>query len=257
MGASMRIWAIATNTVREAIRNKLLYTLLFFAVGMIGSAVLIASLSYVEGERIIQDIGLSSIRLFGIGIAIFVGVGLIQGEVEQRTIYTILARPVSRTHFLLGKFLGLSLAVWLQLVLMAIAFTVVCFAAGVSVGAGHVAALFLIGLELMLMVAVATLFSSFTTPMLASLFTLGVYAMGHLSQDLYFLGQQADQPHVTLVATWLYRVLPDLEIFNKTIEAAHGLPITASEIGSSILYALGYTALLLFAASFIFRRRDM
>ena len=86
---------------------------------------------------------------------------------------------------------------------------------------------------------------------------IGVDAMGHLSQDLYFLGQQADQPHVTLVATWLYRVLPDLEIFNKTIEAAHGLPITASEIGSSILYALGYTALLLFAASFIFRRRDM
>jgi ABC-type transport system involved in multi-copper enzyme maturation permease subunit len=257
MDSGIRIWAIATNTVREAIRNKLLYTLLFFAVGVIGTAVLIASLSYVEGERIIQDIGLSAIRLFGVGIAIFVGIGLIHGEVERRTVYTILSKPVSRTHFLLGKFLGLSLTVWLQLALMGAAFAAVSLSAGASMSSVHVTALLLVGLELMLIVAVATLFSSFTTPMLAALFTLGVYALGHLSRDLYHLGQQSDQESITQVATWIYRLLPDLETFNKTIEAAHGLPITAGEVGLSILYALGYTTALLAVASFIFQRRDM
>ena len=115
-----RIWPIATNTLREALRNRLLYTLLFFAVALIGFSILIASLSYVEGERIIQDLGLASIRLFSVGIAIFVGIGLIHGEVERRTIYTILAKPVRRSEFLLGKFLGLLLAVWLQLGLMSL-----------------------------------------------------------------------------------------------------------------------------------------
>jgi ABC-type transport system involved in multi-copper enzyme maturation permease subunit len=114
-----------------------------------------------------------------------------------------------------------------------------------------------VGLELMLIVAVATLFSSFTTPMLAALFTLGIYALGHLSRDLYQLGQRADRESVTLVATWIYRLLPDLETFNKTIEAAHGLSIPPADIGLSILYALGYSTVLLFIASYIFRRRDM
>ena len=92
-----RIWPIATNTLREALRSRLLYTLLFFAVGLIGFSILVASLSYVEGERIIQDLGLASIRLFSVGIAIFVGIGLIHGEVDRRTIYTILAKPVRRS----------------------------------------------------------------------------------------------------------------------------------------------------------------
>ncbi|MBW2384635.1 MAG: ABC transporter permease [Deltaproteobacteria bacterium] len=253
----MRIWAIATNTLREAIRNKLLYTLLFFSVAVIGTAVLIASLSYVEGARIIQDLGLSAIRLFGVGIAVFVGIGLIHGEVERRTVYTILSKPVSRTHFLLGKFLGLALTVWLQLVLMSIAFAGVVLLSGGTLGFGHAAALFLVGMELMLIVAVATLFSAFTTPMLAALFTLGVYALGHLSRELYHLGQQADVASVTWVATWVYRLVPDLETFNKTIEAAHGMPISAVEVGLSTLYAVGYTTALLFAASYIFRHRDM
>ena len=130
MNSVGRIWPIAMNTLREAIRHRLLYTLLFFAVTMIGFSVLIASLSYVEGERIIQDIGLASIRLFSVGIAIFVGIGLIHGEVDRRTIYTILSKPVTRSEFLLGKFIGLLLTVWLQLCLMALAFAAVSLLAG-------------------------------------------------------------------------------------------------------------------------------
>jgi len=252
-----RILAIAVNTLREAIRNKLLYTLLFFSIAVIGAAVLIASLSYVDGERIIQDVGLSAIRLFSVGIAIFVGVGMIHGEVDRRTIYTILAKPVSRGEFLLGKFLGLLLTVWLQLLLMVVAFVAISLGTGAPLSSVHAAALFLTGMELMLIVAVATFFSSFTTPALATLFSLGIYALGHLSRDLLSLGGRADTQAVRTAAQWVYNVLPDLESFNLTIQAAHGLQISGAEIGLPALYACGYTTLVVLGALAIFRRRDM
>jgi len=252
-----KIWPIATNTVREAIRNKLLYTLVFFAVIVIAVAVLIASLSYVEGQRIIQDVGIAAIRLFSIGIAVFVGIGLIHGEVERRTIYTILSKPVSRSEFLVGKFVGLVLTVWLQLVFMAIAFVIVSLATGAPLDAGHAQALLAFAMELVLVVAIATLFSAFTTPMLASLFTLGIYMAGHLSRDLLALGQQSENPDFTVAATWMYRLLPDLESFNLSIQAVHGLPIASDELVLPIVYGIGYSIVLLIAAASIFRRRDM
>lgn len=251
-----RVWTLATNTVREAIRNKLLYTLVFFAVAMIGTGLFVSMLSYVEGARIVQDVGLSAIRVFGTGIAIFLGVGLIHGEVERRTIYTILSKPVSRTEFLLGKYLGLVFTVWLQVGIMSVAFVAVSLASDAPIDAGHGAALLLMAMELTLVVALATLFSTFTTPMLSSLFTLGIYIVGHLTRDLRELGQQADAANLGSVGEFLYQVLPDLEIFNLSLQAAHGLAISASEIWLPMLYGSLYVAGLLMAASFILERRD-
>jgi len=256
-GSLGRITPIAINTLREAVRNRLLYTLLFFAVAMIGFSVLIASLSYVEGERIIQDMGLASIRLFSVGIAIFVGIGLIHGEVERRTIYTILSKPVTRSEFLLGKFGGLLVTVWIRLGLRSVAFGGVSLLVGAGFHLGHAAALFLVGVELMVIVAVATLFSSFTTPMLSALFTLGIYTLGHLSRNLYFLGQQSDTESVQRAASLIYRVLPDLESFNLSLEAAHGLPISGGDVTLATLYGVAYSAALLVLAAFIFHRRDL
>ena len=251
------VWPIATNTVREAVRNKLLYALLFFAVLVIGAAVVIASLSYVEGERIIQDIGLASIRLFSLGIAVFVGVGLIHGEVERRTIYTILSKPLSRAEFLIGKYLGLLMTVWLELACMGLAFVGVSWVTGATLDGGHAAALLLFAMELVIVVALATFFSAFTSPLLASLFTLGLWAAGHLSRDLYALGQQSESENFSLVSQALYKLLPDLESFNVSIQAVHGLPIAPAEIVWPILYALGYSIALLTAASWIFQGRDL
>jgi len=253
----MRIWTIAANTVREAVRNKLLYTLLFFAFAVIGCAVLVASLSYVEGARIIQDVGLAAIRVFSLGIAIFVGIGLIHGEVERRTIYTILSKPVSRSEFLVGKYLGLLLTVWMQVVVMGAAFVLVSLASGAPIDSGHFWALFLLGMELAVIVAVATLFSAFTTPLLASLFTVGIYAVGHLTRDLLALGAQADLESVRRASEVLYRVLPDLEMFNLSIEAVHGLPIAGSDVFWPMLYALGYATVLLLLAMAVFQKRDL
>ena len=254
---AMRIWTIATNTVREAVRNKLLYTLLFFAIAVIGCAVLVASLSYVEGGRIIQDVGLAAIRIFSLGISIFVGIGLIHNEVERRTIYTILSKPLSRAEFLVGKYLGLLLTVWMQVAIMGAAFVLVSLASGSPLGSGHFWALFLLAMELAVIVGVATLFSSFTTPLLASLFTVGIWAVGHLTRDLLALGHQAEAAHVQRVVEVLYRVLPDLEMFNVTIEAVHGLPIAGADIVWPMLYAFGYATVLIGIAIAVFQKRDM
>ena len=158
---------------------------------LIGTGLIISSISYVERSKILQDVGLASIRLFSVGIAIFVGVGLIHGEIYRRTIYTILSKPVSRSEFLVGKYVGLVMTIWLQLAIMTAAFILVSLWAGAPLDGGHASALVLIAMELAIVVAVATLFSAFTTPMLASLFTLGIYMMGHLSRDLLQIGLQS------------------------------------------------------------------
>ena len=149
-----RIWALAANTVREAIRSKLLYTLLFFAILLISSGVLLSSLSYVESERILQDVGMAAIRIFAVAIAIFVGVGLIYQEVDRRTVYTILSKPISRAEFLLGKYLGLVLTIWMQIAIMVLAFAGVSLVTGAPLHGGHAAAFALYAVELALVVEI-------------------------------------------------------------------------------------------------------
>lgn len=256
MKSLIRIQAIASNTFREAIRNKLLYTLLGFGVLMIASGVLLATLSYVEVDEILQDVGLGAIRFFGGGIAIFVGIGLIHNEVDRRTIFTILSKPVSRSEFLVGKWAGLTFTVWLQLVLMAAAFALVSALAGAPLVVEHALAIVLIGLELMVLVAIATFFSSFTTPMLSGCFSIGLWLIGHLTRDVQALGQQSDLEGVGAAATFVFVVMPDLEVFNKTLEAVHGLEIPMAEVGLGLVYAVGYTACTLLLGAMVFSRRD-
>ena len=206
MTSVLRVGVIAANTVREAIRSRVLYTLLFFAVLLIGTGVLLSTLTYVEGERILQSIGLAAIRLFGAAIAIFVGIGLIHREVERRTIYTILSKPISRSEFLLGKTLGLVATIWLQLAIMGAAFAVVSWLAGAPLTHQIALAIGLAAVELAVIVSLAALFSSFTTPMLAALFTTGLYVLGHLSRDLRDIGARSEDETVRLVAKALYRL---------------------------------------------------
>ena len=250
------IWTIATNTVREAVRNKLLYILLFFAVALILAGVFLSTLSYVESERILQDIGLAAIRLFSVAIAIFVGVNLIHNEVDRRTVYTILSKPLSRSEFLLGKYVGLVLTIWMQMAVMIAAFAGVSLATGAPLTAAHAAAFCLTGVELALVVALATLFSSFTTPMLASFFSGGLWFVGHMTRDLRDLGAASDLESVQRLTALLHRTLPDLESFNLSVEAAHGLPVVLSDVGLPLLYGAGYVAILLVAATALFGRRD-
>ena len=256
MTSAVRVGVIAANTVREAIRSRVLYTLLFFAVLLIGTGVLLSTLTYVEGERILQSIGLAAIRLFGAAIAIFVGIGLIHREVERRTIYTILSKPISRSEFLLGKTLGLVATIWLQLAIMGAAFAIVSRLAGAPLTHQIALAIGLAAVELAVIVSLAALFSSFTTPMLAALFTTGLYVLGHLSRDLRDIGARSEDETVRFVAKALYRLLPDLESFNLTTQALHALPVSGHEVALAALYGAGYAAALLVLAVVVFDRRD-
>lgn len=251
-----RILAIASNTAREAIRNRVLYTLLFFALALIGTGVLLASLSYVERDRILQDVGFASMRVFAAAIAIFVGIHLVHREVDRRTIFTILSKPIARSEFLVGKFLGLVATLWLLIAVMAAGFAGLSMLAGAPLTPVHGAAFALIGVEAALLVAVALLFSAFTTPMLASLFSAGIWLIGHLSRDLRALGAQTESEAVRHVTELVYRILPDLSAFDLTAHAARGLVIAASDVLLPLAYAAGYATFVLVAATWIFERRD-
>ena len=248
--------AIAANTVRDAVRNRVLYVLVFFSLVMIGTSVLLATLSYVERERILQDVGLGAIRFFGAAIAIFMGVGLIHREVERRTIYTILSKPVTRAQFLAGKYLGLVATLWLQLAIMVAAFVLASVASGAPLGAGHAIAIGLVALELAVVVAFATLFSSFATPFLAACYSVGLYLVGHLTRDLRGLGVSSDSELVKQVTTWIHRVFPDLAALNRSIEAVHGLPIPLPEVGWALLAGVAWCLGFLLVAVLVFERRD-
>ncbi len=251
-----RIWAMAVNTAREAIRNKLLYTLLFFALATMLFGTVLSSLSYVERERMVQDFAFAAIRLFSVAIAVFVGVGLIHKEIDRRTVYTILSKPLSRAEFLIGKYTGLTLIIWLQVAIMASFFAGVSLLIGAPLGFTHLAALALTAVELALVVALATLFSSFTTPLLASFFSCGIWLAGHLTRDLRDHGADSSSALVREATAWMHRILPDLESFNLSIQAAHQLPVTASDIWFPALYGAGYVAIILAFATLIFERRD-
>jgi len=251
-----RVLTIAWNTGREAVRSKLLYTLLFFALVLICASLVLAGISYVEHDRILQDIGLASIRFFAIAITIFVGVGLIHKEVDRRTVYTILSKPLSRGEFLIGKYVGLVATIWLQAAIMVAAFAAISLLCGAPLGAGHAAAFALLAVELAVVVAIATLFSAFTTPLLATLFASGIWIAGNLTRNLRDLGADSELGLVRQMTALLYGVLPDLASFNLSIEAAHGLPVMASDVWLPVLYGLAYAAIVLVCAVSIFERRD-
>lgn len=248
--------AIAGNTVRDAVRNRVLYILVFFALVMIGTSVVLASLSYVERERILQDVGFSAIRLFGATIAIFMGVGLIHREVERRTIYTILSKPVTRATFLAGKYLGLVATLWLQLAIMVAAFVAVSLAAGAPLHPGHFVALALVAVELAVVVAFATLFSSFATPFLAACYSAGLYLVGHLTRDLRAIGATSDSHAVQQATLWIHRLFPDLSALNRGLEAVHDLPIPPAEVGFALLMGVAWSLGFLLVAVVVFERRD-
>lgn len=256
MKAFGRIYAIAANTAREAIRNRVLYVLLFFALALIGTGVLLASLSYVERERILQDVGFASMRVFAVAIAVFVGIHLVHREVDRRTIFTILSKPIARSEFLLGKYFGLVATLWLLIAVMAVGFAGLSLLAHAPLSWAHAAAIALVGVEAALLVAIALLFSAFTTPMLASLFSAGIWLIGHLSRDLRAIGAQADSEGLRRATEALYRVLPDLSAFDLTAHAARGLVIGASDVLMPLAYAAGYATFVLVAATWIFERRD-
>ena len=196
-----KIWAIAENTFREAIRDRILYLLLAFALLFMGSAQVLSLLTVGGEEKIIKDLGLDSISLFGVLTSIFIGVALVSKEIERRTIFTIITKPIHRYQFLLGKFCGLGLTLLVNTAVMTLWFYFILLLKGYA-DARLLLAVFLIFLELLLVTAFTVLFSSFTTPILSTLFSLSLYLVGHLTWSLKLLEERVASPRYLPTMNW-------------------------------------------------------
>jgi ABC-type transport system involved in multi-copper enzyme maturation permease subunit len=240
----IRVWAVALCTMREAVRDKLLYNLVAFGLFLIGSTILLSRLTLGDFHRLVLDVGLASINLFGVVIAIFVGVGLVSREIDRKTIYVVLSKTTPRWQFLLGKYLGLACTVAGNVAIMAIGLVLVLWAMEIPVRG-----------ELWVLTAVALCCSTFTTTTLSAICTLAVYVIGHSLGQLTSLGAKLDGIGRTIVITIAY-VVPDLERFNLK-----GLVIEPHAFGSldfflMIVYGLTYIGFLLALATLVFQRRD-
>jgi ABC-type transport system involved in multi-copper enzyme maturation permease subunit len=253
---AVRVRTIAFNTYREAVRDKLLYNLLLFAALMIASSILLAQIQIGHGDRIYRDVGLSAIALFGVMIAIFVGINLVHRELSSKTIYTMLAKPVRRWEFLLGKYVGLLSLLAVEVALMSACFIGVLVFKGSEFSLGLLDAIVLIYLELALVTAIAIFFSSFTTPYLAGMFTVALWIIGHLLGDLRSLAQHSDVPGLRALLETLYWTLPNLDRLDLKAEASAGEAIAAARVWAAVGYALFYSLGLVGGAMLLFQRRD-
>ena len=258
-GAASRIASIAMNTFRESVRDRVLYNLILFALILVGASIFISELSIDQESSFIADLGLSSMKVFGGLIAIFIGVGLVYKEIDKKTIYNLLSKPVHRYELIVGKYVGLCATLLVNCSVMALG-TVLAL---VYIHRGFVRleltvlpAAFLIFLELALLVAAALTFSTFTTPLLSALFSFGVYVIGHFSGDLRLAAAVSTSGFLRAVLTVLYYLLPNLSNFGFIGNASRGQIVPLKIAVSASVYAAVYCSILLAIATLIFQRRN-
>ncbi len=261
----LRILAIARNTFRENIRDRVLYNLILFALIMIASSIALGQLTLGHEDKVIVDLGLTSISAFGTLIAIFIGIGLVYKELERRTVYVLLAKPVHRSEFIFGKFLGLVFTLLVNTAIMAAGLVLILIWHRGMVPGGYLRlwpAVFLIFLSLMLTTALALLFSTFSTPALSALFTFFLWIIGHFNADLRAFGRLTKSTMMQGLCESLYYLLPNFANFetvgsrNIIQSAAYYQPIDAAAVGWITIYGILYCTALLLLSVGIFSRRD-
>jgi len=251
---------VAINTFREAVRDRVLYNLVLFALMMIGAAILVGQISIGIDRLVIVNLGLSAISIFGLLMAVFIGVGLVYKEMEKRTLYSLLAKPIRRSEFLVGKYGGLLLTLVVNTFFMTLGLAAALYYVGrpfVREDAWILVAIYFILLELALVTALALFFSCFSSPMLSTLFTLGIYVTGVFGTDIRDFGDYTKSPALKVATRVLYYLIPNFHNFNVIAAVAHGEAVPAALIWQNTLYAALYVALVLVAASAVFSRRNL
>ena len=259
---------VAVSVFRESVRDRILYSIVVFAVLLMATSYLLGQLTAGQDVKIIKDLGLASIATFGLFIAVFIGIGLVWKEVEKRSIYSLLSKPIRRSEFVLGKYSGLVLTLVVNIAVMTVAFYGVMafldWQLDPLTGEWPVPpadpqmlkAIGLIVVELMLVTAIALFFSTFSTPFLSAGLTVGLWVIGHFNADLRNFEAIVDSPAAVWLARVLYYVLPNFAAFDVKAQVVHGQPVAMSYVGLVTLYGLTYVALVLTAAVAIFSRRD-
>jgi ABC-type transport system involved in multi-copper enzyme maturation permease subunit len=260
---------IAVAVFRESVRDRVLYNLLGFAVLIIGASFLIGQLTAGQDVKIIKDLGLAAIGVFGLFIAIFIGIGLVSREVERRSVYSLVAKPVRRSELVVGKYLGLVLTIVINVAVMtAVWYGVLAYMSWVeseefrrsweasATDPRMLVAVYLIVVQLMLVMAIALFFSTFSSPMLSAVFSFGLYIAGHFGADLKNFDVAVGDSPVRYLTTALYYVLPNMAMFDVKNAVVHAQPVPAGYVAMSTLYALCYIVALVGGAVWIFSKRD-
>jgi ABC-type transport system involved in multi-copper enzyme maturation permease subunit len=260
---------IAVNVFKESVRDRVPYNLALFAILLIASSFLLGQLTAGQDVKIIKDLGLAAIAVFGLFIAIFIGIGLVSKEVERRSIYSLLAKPISRPQFIVGKYAGLVLTLAVNVAVMTLAlYAVLGVLTYVQTPQARAAwdapgtdprllkAIALIFVQLMIVTAIALFFSTFSTPLLAAALTFGMFVVGHFNTDLKNFDRIVDSRPAVWLARGVYHALPDFSAFDVKTEVVHGLPVTAGYLAATMAYGFAYIAGLLIVSVLVFARRD-
>lgn len=250
---------IASNTFREAVRDRVLYNLIAFALLLSGAAILVGQISIDIEKLVVINLGLTAVSLFGVVIAIFIGIGLVSKEIEKRTLYTVLSRPVRRWQFIVGKFFGLAGTLVVNTFFMAVGvFAALFYVSHKFVRADGLifVALYFIVLEFLIICALALLFSSFSSPLLSAVFAFSLFVIGCFAEDLRNFAGLAHGISRWLAIGTAYLV-PNFSAFNVIASIAHGQPVAGQLILQNTVYALFYATMALSGAVLIFEYRDL
>jgi ABC-type transport system involved in multi-copper enzyme maturation permease subunit len=263
------IWIVAGAVFKESVRDRVPYTMVIFAVLLMAASYLIAQLTAGQDLKIIKDLGLAALSIFGLLIAVFIGINLVSKEVERKSVYGLLAKPVSRVQFILGKYAGLVMTLGVNIAVMTVAYYLVLYYMDVVTPPGAkpawdapaldprlLLAVALIFGELMLVTALALFFSTFSSPLLATVLTLGLWVAGHFNSDLRNFQNVLDVAWIVWLTKVLYYLLPNLAPFDIKAEVVHGMPVAASHVAYTLLYAAIYITALIVSSIAVFRRRD-
>ena len=256
---SKRIAAIALHTFKESVRDKVLYNLIVFALLLIAASILFGQISVGVEQIILVNLSLSAISVVGLVMAIFIGIGLVSKEIDQRTVHNVLSKPVRRWEFIIGKYCGLLLTLTVNTSIMTAGFYGALFYQKRSLGPDDLAALeavYLILLELALVTGIALLFSCLSTPVLSAVYTFALFVIGSFLADMRDFGDQSSAPGVRTLSHALYYLLPNFSDFNVISHAAHGERLAPILLMATSLYALLYAAVLISGAVLIFEERE-
>ena len=263
------VLVVARGVFKESVRERIGYNLVFFAVLLMAASILLAQVTAGQDVKIIKDLGLAAATVMGVLIAVFIGIGLVAKEVERRSIYSLLSKPVTRGQFIIGKYLGLTFTLIVNLaVMMAAYYAVLIYLDWIAPDLTRqgweapaadprlLKAFALIGVELMLVTALALFFSTFSSTFLSAALTLAVYVIGHFNADLKNLSTFIDSPVISTIGRGLYYALPNLSLLDIKSDVVHAHPVSAQQMLAGASSAFLYIALLLTASVIIFSRRD-
>ena len=251
------VLTIAGNTFRETVRNKIMANILLFAVAMVGITLIISNWSLDQQAKILKDFGLAAVSLFGLLIAMFVGVRTIYQEIEKRTIYMLVSKPIRRWKIIVGKYAGLAATIAVNVAAITACLLLADLLIEGAVDWGLLPGVALILVEIFLVIAFAVFFSTFTSPLLSAVLTLMVYVLGHLAPSLRLYTQLRPGDSFNSVLLAIYHVIPNLENFNIKTAVVDHLPLMPGTVEFALVYGLAYISLLLLATCLVFERKDL